>query len=59
MVAAFQINPYAGGTNSCFKNQLPTLVVQTVLSQINSLHWRYKQLFYKLTPTLVVQIVGF
>jgi len=34
--------PYAGGTNSCFLNQLPTLVVQT------------KQLFSKSTPTLVV-----
>jgi len=34
--------PYAGGTNSCFLNQL------------HSIRWRYRQLLSKSTPMLVV-----
>jgi len=33
---------------------IPTLEVQTVAFYINFLRWRYKQLFSKSTPTLVV-----
>jgi len=32
------------------------VVVQTVAFQNNTLCWRYKQLLFKSTPTLVVQI---
>ena len=70
---AFWSHPYAGGAISCFLNQLPTLVVQTVAFYINSLRWRYKQLlststpnaggtnnwFVHQLPTLEVQTVAF
>jgi len=44
---AFSINPYAGGTNIDFINQLPTPEVQAA------------SCFLKPSPTLVVQTVAF
>ena len=66
--AAFWSHRYAGGMNSRYLNQLPTLgYKQLVCKSIpytggtnscflnKSLCWRYKQLLSEATPTLVVQ----
>ena len=50
-----KLTPYARSTNSCFLNQLPTLVAHPC-TRGTTLRRRYKQLLSKSIPTLVVYI---